>query len=263
MSTNKKITEFNRTARQELGSKPKSADPHEELWRKWHAGGRQERDLVPLLDAFEHVIQKQARTRTRGVGGSIPYGAMETQLRLAAKKSIESFNPDSGGAKLQTWVTTGLQRVTDFVAANRNFARIPKNRVDLYQRVQNAKNELHDELGREPSAHEISQRLPDVKPNDIQRLMVEVRTEHYIGGNPNPEAADDGSLGHAPSQMRSIISLMPSLLTSEEKKVFDQLFPSNGSPASMAEIAKRTGMNKSRVYQLRSAIFKKAKPYLP
>jgi len=258
---NKKITQFNNAARPALGSRAKTADPHEELWRKWHSGGRQAKDLEPLLDEFEGLIQKQARARVAGTGGAITYGAMEMQLRRAVKKSIESFDP-SGGAKLSTWVRTGLLRVTDQVAEWRNFARIPKNRMDLYQRFQNAKNELHHELGREPMAHEISQRLPDVKQTDIQRLMNEVRTEHIIGGSPDPES-DDGSLGHAPSQIRGILSLAPSLLTPEERKVFDNLFPQHGTAPTMAEIAKRTGMTSSRVYQVRASIFKKLKPHLP
>lgn len=258
---NKKINDFNQTAHQALGSRPKSADPHEELWKKWHDGGRKEQDLVPLLDAFEPLIQRTAKNRTAGVGGGIPYGAMEPQLRIAAKKSIERFSP-GGGAKLSTWVTTGLQRVTDFVASNRNFSRIPKNRVDLYQGFQNAKNELTEELGRAPHEHEIAERLPGVKKTDIGRLMTEVRRELLIGGNPDPEA-DDGSLGHAPSQVRSALSLMPSILSPEEKRVFDQLYPPSGHAASMQEIAQRTGMNKSRIYQIRAAIFKKVKPYLP
>jgi DNA-directed RNA polymerase specialized sigma subunit len=261
MNNNKKINDFNRNAQSAIGPRARSNDPHAELWQKWHDGGRKDSDLEDVLDVFEPLIQKQARMRAKGAGGSIPYGAMESQLRIAAKKSIESYNP-AGGTKLSTWVTTGLQRITDFVASNRNFSRIPKNRVDLFQRFQNAKNELHGELGREPSVHEISQRLPGVKPNDIARLTTEVRTEHYIGGNPDPEA-DDGSLGHTPSQMRGIISLMPALLTAEERQVFDHLFPSTGQMTPMNDVAKRTGMSKSRVYQVRAAIFKKAKPYLP
>jgi DNA-directed RNA polymerase specialized sigma subunit len=258
---NKKVNEFNKAAAQVLGSRPKSADPHEALWRKWHDGGRRDSDLAELLDVFEPLVQRQAKARTRGAGGSIPYSAMESQLRIAAKKSIESFNP-AGGTKLSTWVTTGLQRVTDFVAANRNFARIPKNRVDMYQKFQNARNALQDDLGREPTVQELSQQLPGVKPKDIQRLTSEIRTEHYIGGNPDPEA-DDGSIGHAPSQMRSILSLMPALLTPDEKRVFEELFPPTGGTASMADVARKTGLNKSRIYQLRAAIFKKTKPYLP
>ncbi len=249
---------FNQSARK--AAAPGGHDPHRELWQKWVDSGKKKEHLEPLLDALEPTIQTHAKRKLKGLGGSIPYSALEQQLRIAAKKGLESYDPTKG-TKVRTHVITNFQRTTDFVAGNRNFAHIPKPRVELYQRFQNARNEYMQEHGHEPTLEEMKRLLPDVPEKNLNPMMREIRRELYIGGHPDPEA-DDGSIGHAPSQVRSIISLMPALLTPEEQKVFDQLYPSMGEPLTVAQIAKKTGLNQNQVYRLRSAIYKKVKPHL-
>jgi DNA-directed RNA polymerase specialized sigma subunit len=249
---------FNRDARPITGGG--SNDPHRALWKTWHDSGKKPEHLEPLLDALEPTIQSFAKRKLNGLGGSIPYSALEQQLRIAAKKGLESYDP-TRGTKVRTHIITNFQRITDFVGGNRNFAYVPKPRVEKFQRFMNARHEFMEQHGHEPMFNDMKKLLPDIPANDLRPMMSEFRTEHFIGGNPNPDA-EDGSLGHAPSQVRSIISLMPALLTSEEQKVFDQLFPTVGDPPSIAQIAKKTGMNQNQVYRLRGAIYKKVKPHL-
>lgn len=248
---------FNQQAR---AATPRGHDPHRALWENWANNGKQPEHLEPLLDAMEPTIQSHAKRKLKGLGGSIPYSALEQQLRIAAKKGLESYKPDSG-AKVRTWVITNFQRVTDDISKWRNFAQIPKPRVEMYQRFMNAKNEFVSHHGHEPTLADMKKALPDIPEKDLRPMMKEIRRELFIGGNPDPEA-DDGSLGHAPSQIRSIISLMPALLTPEEQKVFDHLYPAIGAPQSVAQIARRTGLSQNQVYRVRSAIYRKVKPHL-
>lgn len=257
MTKKNTFEQFNQNARRATGG---ANDPHRELWQTWADSGKKQEHLEPLLDALEPTIQSYAKRKMKGLGGSIPYSALEQQLRIAAKKGLESYKPE-GGTKVRTWVIGNFQRTSDFVSGNRNFAHIPKPRVELYQKFQNAKNEFQSEHGHEPTLEDMKRLLPDVDPKELKPLMSEIRRELYIGGHPDPEA-DDGSIGHAPSQVRSIISLMPALLTSEEQRVFDQLFPSIGEPPTIAQIARKTGLNQNQVYRLRSSIYRKVKPHL-
>lgn len=248
---------FNSVART---AAPGGHDPHLDLWKTWHGSGKKPEHLEPLMDALEPTIQNAAKRKLKGLGGSIPYSALEQQLRIAAKKGLESYDP-TRGTKVRTHIITNFQRTTDFVAGNRNFAHIPKPRVEMYQKFTNAKNIFMEEHGHEPTLHDMKALLPDIKEKDLKPMMNEIRRELYIGGHPDPEA-DDGSLGHAPSQVRSIISLMPALLSPEEQKVFDHLYPQLGEPSSVAQIARKTGMNQNQVYRVRSAIYKKVRPHL-
>lgn len=249
---------FNQEARK--AAAPGGHDPHRELWQTWSDSGKKPKHLEPLLDALEPTIQSFAKRKLKGLGGSIPYSALEQQLRIAAKKGLDSYDPTKG-TKVRTHVITNFQRTTDFVAGNRNFAHIPKPRVEMYQQFQNAKNEFMEEHGHDPTLNDMKRLLPDIPEKELKPLMKEIRRELFIGGHPDPEA-DDGSIGHAPSQVRSIISLMPALLTSDEQKVFDHLFPAMGNPLTIAQIARKSSMNQNQVYRIRSAIYKKVKPHL-
>lgn len=242
-------------------ARTKKEDPHLELWHKWDSNGRKSEHLEPLLDAFETDIQRKAQQMSKGTGGNVPLSHLEGHYRIAAKKGIEKFDPN-GGTKLRNWIVySQFPAVSTPLAKARNFAYVPKNRSDLYQRFQNAKNEFLTEHGHEPTLEEMKILLPDIPENTMKPLMKEFRRELFIGGNPNPEA-DDGSEGHAPSQVRTILSLMPAILTPEEKKVVEHLYPTSGENPSIAQIAKKTGLTQNQVYRVRADIYNKVKPHL-
>lgn len=247
---------FNTDARRTRGE-----DPHLELWKAWENGGRKEEHLEPLLDALEPTIKQHAKKAFSGIGGSIPYSALEAKYRASAKQSLDKFSP-TGGAKVKTWVITEFRRTTDFVDANRNFSGVPKPRVALYQRYQNAKNEFMTQHGHEPTLEELKVLMPDIPETQLRPLMKEFRRELFIGGSPDPEAHDDGSLGHSPSEVRTVLSLAPALLSPEEKRVFDALFPPGGSKTSIEQVARKVNLTPNQVYRIRAAIYSKVKPHL-
>lgn len=247
---------FNQNAKKARGN----ADPHLELWKKWDAGGRQEEHLEPLMDALEPSIQQHAKKVHKGLGGSIPYAAVEAKTRVTAKQGLDSYSPDKG-TKVRTWVIGNFARMTDFVAKNRNFANIPKPRFEKFQRFQNAKNEFLTTHGHEPTLEDMKVLLPDIPEAQLKPMMTEFRRDLYIGGHPD-EDADDGSLGNSPSQLRTILSLTPALLTAEEKKVFDHLYPVGGGSNTIAQISRKTGLSQNQIYRLRASIYKKVKPHL-
>lgn len=247
---------FNQDAKKARGA----PDPHIGLWKKWDAGGKQPEHLEPLLEAMEPTIQQHAKKVHKGLGGSVPYAAVEAEARVTAKAGLDSYDPKKG-AKVRTWVIGNFARMSDFVSKNRNFAQVPKPRFEQFQKFTNAKNEFLTLHGHEPSLEDMKGLLPELPESALKPMMTEFRRELYIGGHPDPEA-DDGSIGHSPSQLRTILSLMPSLLTAEEKTVFGQLYPPTGGSGSIAQISKSTGMTQNQIYRLRASIFKKVKPHL-
>lgn len=242
----------------------RGADPHLPLWKAWNDNDRSEEHLEPLMDAMEPTIKSHAKKTHSGLGGSIPYAALEAKYRSSAKKSLDNFKPE-GGTKVRNWVLTGFRRTTDFVDQNRNFAAVPGSRVGMYQRYQNAKNEFLTTHGHEPSFEDMKVLMPDVPEHHLRPLMQEFRRELYIGGSPDPESNDDSSLGHSPSEVRTILSLMPALLTPDEHKVFKELKligPAEPKKVDVESVAKKTGFTVNQVYRLRASIYEKAKPHL-
>lgn len=248
---------FNRNAK-------KTADPHLEMWKKWDSSGRHPDHLEPLMDALEPTVQQHAKRVHSGVGGSIPYAAVEAKYRVSAKMSLDKYDP-SKGMKVRNFVLNEFKRTTDFIDANRNFASVPGSRVGLYQRFQNAKNAFITEHGHEPTFEELKVLLPDIPERQLKPLMTEFRRELYIGGNPDPESSDDSSLEHHASEVQTLLSLMPGLLTPDEKKVFAELRlagPDDRKAVNVAAIARKTGMTQNQVYRHRAAIMKKVEPHL-
>lgn len=243
---------------------PKNPKAHKdmELWKTWQESGRKPEHLGQLVRALEPIIRKQVKNKPP----EIPLGAYDQQVRSAVLKSIKSFKPDMG-TQLSTHVHHGLRRVTEFVAASRNFGRITsKTRFDKYQSFLNAQKELEDELGKPPTVQELQDRLQWPRAKDVQRMKKEIRGDVF-----GPTGADAGDTAeHSPSAIRSLIGVMPGVLNAEEKKVFHALYPTTvsggaedtGAEESISSISKSLKMRPDRVYRVRSRILSKINPYL-
>jgi DNA-directed RNA polymerase specialized sigma subunit len=249
------IDAFNRAARARKLQEARGRGAKEvKLWDQWNQGGRQQQDLVPLLDSLGGYIRSKARKITKQGDIGIPPAAVESQLRLAAMKGIKSFDPNRG-AKLTTHIGNQFLRVSDFMAQNRNFARLPKARFQKFQQFQNAQMELEQNLGREPSLTELQSHLQWPNPRDVGRMQKEIKSETWIG-----ESAPSAGV---PSEVRSIVQLMPGIMkTPKEQEVYKALFPRQGTPPPIAQIARNLGMSKNQVYRIRAKLLKKVNPYL-
>lgn len=230
-----------------------------ELWHQWDQGGRKPEHLEPLMQSIDNIIKSQARKfQGSGYGGSIPVVALEQELRNLALKGIEKFDPNRG-VQLTTHIYNQFPAVTTFVAKGRNYAGVPKARVDKFQAFQNAKMELSEGLGREPSAEELHLHLGWKNINETKRMMKSFRPEAFS------HAPIEGDEGIAPSQMRSLIMLMPSLLDAEERQAFDAIFPGGNVPTGKfdaKQVARQLNIPEHQVYRLRERIMRKMEPHL-
>lgn len=232
--------------------------PELQLWHTWNNNGRKEEHLAELMKSLHPLIESQVR-KFKGQGDlGIPLSAMRSQLRIAAVKGIKDFDPERG-AQLSTHLFNKFRATTDFVAKNRNFSKIPKQRFEKYQELKNAVEELDSELGRPPTDAEVQARVQWDNPKDIGRLRTEIREENYGSG----KTRQTDEIG-VPSEVRSIIQITPGVLVNDdEKKVFDKLFPATGAQTEpINQIAKSLGMPANRVYRIRSRIYKKIEPHL-
>lgn len=222
-----------------------------EMWQRWNQGGRRPQDLEPLLKSLDNVIDREARMRSSGLGGSIPQAALKNELRNAAVKALETYDP-SMNTKLTTHVKNNFMRTTGFIAANRNASGYaPKNRVDKYQYYMNAKNDLEQQLGREPTFEELAAAAPDISRNDLRRMQKEIRSEVFSGLG--TEFEDGVSLDAAKSRLR----LYRSRLTPQEQQVADALF--SGQYRSSGQVAKALGLTPVQLSKLKASIERKTR----
>jgi len=230
-----------------------------ELWKDWHSGGRRQKDLVPLMKSLENVVRSQARQYSSGYGGSLVPGATELELRRHMKKAIESYDPNRG-VKLSTWAISQMRAFTGKAAKRRNFGTQSKKDFQATQEFNNAINELHSQGKLDPTHHEIAERV-GWPISRVKRMQTgTMRRELYTGITPG----QDDDVGGAPSQMRSIMSLMY-FNNDEEKKVFRALklhSPDRDldSRVNMARTAKTLGIPLSRLYKIRDTLKKRVQP---
>jgi len=228
----------------------KARGPQEQqMWEVWNTKDRKPKYLKPLIASLDNIIDREARNRAGGTGGSIPFPAMKNEVRKAAIRGIETYDPNKG-TKLTTHVRNNLMRVTGFVAANRNASGYtPKSRIDKYQYFQNAQNDLKNQLGRPPTFAELDSATPDMSRNDVKRMLKEVRPEVF--SDMGTEFEDGRTLDPAQQKLR----LYRAKLTPAEQRVADVLF--SGQFKSNNAAAKSLKMTPVQLSKIKSSINKK------
>lgn len=222
-----------------------------ELWQQWDQNGRQAEDLEPLYKQIKPVIRKAANVYAGKV--NIPRPAVEAEFELHALNALSTYNPKK--ASLHTYVTSQMRRGKRFITTHQNAARIPEHRITRKGDFDRAKSELEDELGREPSAQEIADRMKWPK-RQVERLIMEDRKEV-----PTSLLQTD-LVGNRVSEETELLNLLPAELSREENLVFEYLTGSGGKQQlRAAEIARKTGMSAAKVSRIRSRIAKKVKKY--
>lgn len=218
-----------------------------ETWHKWNETG-DEAHLGQLLTSVQPLIRKETNKRMKGLGGSIPRAAIENELRTSALKSIKTYDPEK--AALSTHITRGFQRVTGFIGKNRNAKSIPSDDIKKYQRFQNASLELHDELGRPPTAEELSDRLPwNVKT--IQKLQVSFGPEVHTDMGDGVSSDDNYARLHP----HDAFQLVRSQLTPQEETFGHMFFvPEGEKQPAIKNIAKALNIPQHQAYRLKANV---------
>lgn len=228
------------------GRRPKEL----EMWHAWNDGGRQEAQLQPLLKSLEPLVRNATNQKLRGLGGSIPKAALHNELRNAAQRAIQTFDPTKG-AQLTTHVTTNFQRITDFVAANRNARYMPREDVDKLQQFNGAKQELTDQLGREPTLAELGTKLPGWGAAKIKKMSKGFGSELYT------DMGTDFEGDAAKLTPRDAFMLVKSRMDPMEQRFAELHFPEEGPGHSIQQISKNLGISKDRAYRLKAKVERK------
>jgi DNA-directed RNA polymerase specialized sigma subunit len=226
-----------------------------ELWHQWNNNGRKSEDLHPLLKSLDPFVKKETNTRLQGLGGSIPQAALHNELRNTMVKAIQSYDP-AKGTQLTTHVKTNFMRITDTVAKYRNERYMPRADVEHYQVFQNARNELEEELGREPTHQELQTKLPWTLKK-IKKMTTGFGKEVYT------DMGDEFESPHARMGARDAHQFIASQLSDEENAFAELHFPAEGGkPLGINAIAKQLKISPNRAYRIKAKIETKIKPIL-
>ena len=228
-------------------------DKELEMWRKWKSGGKKKEDLEPLIKSFTPMIKSKVNVYSQKV--RIPPSAIELTFQIEFVNALNSYDP-SKGAALGTYVYRYLDKGKRWIAENQNIGRIPENRIYKIGEYNKQKEELMEELGREPTDKEMASNL-EWDEAEVERMRSEQRTDLVTQG------FEEDPFALVPSKTEEVLRLFKYELVGEQREVYEYL-TGYGKPkmTSTGDIAREMGLKDYQVSRVKSQIEKKLKHYL-
>lgn len=231
-----------------------------QLWHSWDQSGRKQEHLEPLLKSLDPLIRSETTKRMQGLGGSISSPALKNELRRAAVRALETYDPKKG-TQLTTHVVNNFMRITDFVAANRNPKYMPREDVERFGAFQNAKQEFVEEHGREPTHFELKMKLPTWSDRQIKKMTKGFGSEAFT--DMGTELEHDVQHEDPMQRVRGALHLMRSTLTPEQQTFADMHYPAEGeSQKSVSAIAKAMKIPEHKAYRIKKKVEAKLAPII-
>ena len=208
----------------------------------------------------------------RYVGRGMLFLDLIQEGNLGLIKAVEKFD-STKGFKFSTYATWWIrQAITRAIADQARTIRIPVHMVETINKLTRIQRQLVQELGRDPTAEEISAKMDGISPEkvrEIQKIALEpVSLETPIGEEDDSHLGDfiEDKNSLSPDQyasnqlLKDEINNVLSGLTEREEKVLRLRFGLyDGRTRTLEEVGKEFNVTRERIRQIEAKALRKLK----
>ena len=238
-----------------------------EIAKRIEAGDKEARDI--LISSNLRLVVSIAK---KYVGRGMLLLDLIQEGNMGLVKAVEKFDYRKG-FKFSTYATWWIrQAITRAIADQARTIRIPVHMVETINKLTRIQRQLVQELGRDPTAEEISAKMDGISPEkvrEIQKIALEpVSLETPIGEEDDSHLGDfiEDKNSLSPDQyasnqlLKDEINNVLSGLTEREEKVLRLRFGLyDGRTRTLEEVGKEFNVTRERIRQIEAKALRKLK----